>query len=108
MQNKTTFQDIADHEIDEAIARFVLRILNPRAMWVVFIYISALLMSGVPVWKTALFAMAVWLLMVLPLGRNYVEKVGGIWFFAALIAWLDIPAINRLVDSIGTKISAFI
>jgi hypothetical protein len=68
----------------------------------------ALSLTGVSFLKASAFCIAIWFLMVLPLGRTYIEKAGGLWLFIALVAWLDIPAINKLVDSIGAKISTIL
>ena len=97
-------REATDAEIEEMLSRFAIRLLSPRPLFVTLIYAAALSLSGISTWKTLIFCPTVWLLMVLPLGRRYLEKIGGIWLFVALVIWLDIPAINRLIEAIGAKI----
>jgi hypothetical protein len=108
MNDTSAYRDISDEEIDEVFRRFILRILSPRALCITLIYAAAISLSDIPAWKTLVFCAAVWLLMVLPLGRTYIEKAGGIWFFAALVAWLDFPPVNRAIDTIGARLATLL
>jgi hypothetical protein len=100
--------DLTDVEMEEMIRRAMLRVLRPRVILVVAIYAMALALTGVGLWKAAAFCAMVWVLIAMPLGRRYVEMVGGVWLFAGMVTWLDIPAINRVIEFISSKLASLI
>jgi hypothetical protein len=103
----TTQDDpISEREVDEmidwlcdALAR------NLRSFIVALLFILSAMIFGVTFWKAFTFGAALLLVMMIPIGRRRLEQVAGIWFFVALVYWLDIPAVNKLVDLFFAKIS---
>lgn len=100
----TMYSDLTEREIDLVISDFILRVLWPRVLGVVLIYALALSLTGIGLFKSFAFCAAIWFLMVLPLGRTYIEKAGGAWLFVALLVWLDIPAVNKIVEMAWNKL----
>jgi hypothetical protein len=99
-------RQLTDDELFEFLWSGVTRFVNWRSVVIIAVYAAALTLSNVGVMKTTAFCFVIWLLITIPIGRNYLEKAGGVWLFAAMVVWLDIPLVNRFIDLVSLKLAA--
>ncbi|SNT63937.1 hypothetical protein SAMN05216374_0196 [Tardiphaga sp. OK246] len=103
---RLTPQDEA--ELDEMIAAIGTRFISARGIIVSMMYAFAFTQFSDAFWRSFGACVAIYILMILPLGRSFIEKVGCVIFLTALFRWIDSPIVNRLVSAGLAKLDAML